>query len=156
MYGLKDITISSDEESIQKVSKHVQKVIIKNLYLMMGRELREVDEVPCGNIVAIGGLEQHCLRSATLSSTPFCPSFSDMYQQTTPILRVAIEPKHPSRIKDLARGLKLLNQADPCVEVIEQDNGEQILCTAGEVHLQRCLEDLVNLYAKCEVNFFLI
>lgn len=118
---------------------------------MMGRELNEVEQVPSGNIVAIGGLEQHCLRSATLSSTPFCPSFSDMYQQTKPIMRVAVETKQPSKIKDLTRGLKLLNQADPCVEIFVQENGENILCTAGEVHLQRCLEDLVNLYAKCEV-----
>lgn len=118
---------------------------------MMGRELESVDEVPCGNIVAIGGLEHHCIKSATLSSTPFCPAFTDMFLQTTPILRVAVEPKHPARLKDLERGLKLLNQADPCVEILVQENGENILCTAGEVHLQRCVEDLVNLFAKCEV-----
>lgn len=143
----------SDEETIQKISKQVQKVNISDLYLMMGRELIEVDEVPCGNIVAIGGLERHCLRTATLSSTPLCPSFSEMHQQTAPIMRVSVQPKNPSKIKDLERGLKLLNQADPCVEIVVEDNGEYILCTAGEVHLQRCIEDLVNLFAKCEVNF---
>lgn len=122
------------------------------MYLMMGRELEAVDEVPCGNIVAIGGLENVILKSATLSTTVFCPSFSDMFAQTTPIMRVAIEPKNPSKMKELLRGLKLLNQADPCVEVLVQENGEHILCTAGEIHLQRCLEDLVNLFAKVEVN----
>lgn len=148
----KQIDLVSDSECIQQVSKHVQKVTVSDLFLMMGRELDSVDEVPCGNIVAIGGLDKHCLKSATLASTAFCPSFSDMHVQTTPIMRVAIEPKHPSKIKDLARGLKLLNQADPCVEIVVQENGEHILCTAGEVHLQRCVEDLVNLFAKCEVN----
>jgi ribosome assembly protein 1 len=42
-------------------------------------------------------------------------------------------------------GFRLLNQADPCVEIKIQANGEHILCTAGEVHLQRCIEDLVQL-----------
>lgn len=119
---------------------------------MMGRDLEPIEEVPCGNIVAIGGLENLILKSATLSTTLFCPSFISLYLQTAPIVRVSIEPKNPSKIKDLLRGLKLLNQSDPCVEIYVQSNGEHILCTAGEVHLQRCIEDLVERFAKCEVN----
>lgn len=118
----------------------------------MGRELEPIDQVPCGNICAIGGLENIILKSATLSSTVYCPSFSDLYLQTTPIVRVSIEPKNPTKMKDLIKGLKLLNQSDPCVEIFVQQNGEHILCTAGEVHLQRCIEDLVQRFAKCEVN----
>ena len=38
------------------------------------------------------------------------------------------------------------------MEVIVQDNGEHILCTAGEVHLQRCVDDLVQRFAGVEVN----
>ena len=64
---------------------------------MMGRELQAMDEVPSGNIIALGGLESLVLKSATLSSTVYCPSFTDMFMQTTPILRVAIEPKHPCK-----------------------------------------------------------
>ena len=62
---------------------------------MMGRELEIIDQVPCGNIVAIGSLENLVLKSATLSNTLFCPSFTSMYLQTSPIVRVAIEPKNP-------------------------------------------------------------
>lgn len=42
----------------------------------------------------------------------------------------------------LVSGMRLLNQADPCVEVLIQETGEHVLVTAGEVHLQRCLDDL--------------
>lgn len=42
----------------------------------------------------------------------------------------------------LVKGMKLLNQADPCVQVLIQETGEHVLVTAGEVHLQRCLDDL--------------
>jgi ribosome assembly protein 1 len=47
-------------------------------------------------------------------------------------------------MKELIMGLKLLNQSDPCVEIMVQENGEHILCTAGEVHLQRCIDDLTQ------------
>ena len=42
----------------------------------------------------------------------------------------------------LVRGMKLLNQADPCVQVMVQESGEHVLVAAGEVHLQRCCDDL--------------
>lgn len=36
----------------------------------------------------------------------------------------------------LDRGLRLLNQADPCVEVMLQETGEHVILTAGELHLE--------------------
>lgn len=45
-------------------------------------------------------------------------------------------------MQKLVEGLRLLNQADPCVHVLVQETGEHVIITAGEVHLQRCLDDL--------------
>uniref|UniRef100_A0A672K6L0 Elongation factor-like 1 n=1 Tax=Sinocyclocheilus grahami TaxID=75366 RepID=A0A672K6L0_SINGR len=39
----------------------------------------------------------------------------------------------------LVRGMRLLNQANPCAEVLIQETGEHVLVTAGEVHLQRSI-----------------
>ncbi len=36
----------------------------------------------------------------------------------------------------LVEGLKLLNQADSCVEVLIQETGEHVIVTAGELHLE--------------------
>lgn len=47
--------------------------------------------------VGIGGLEDHVLKSATLSSDIACSSFSNMMFEAQPIVRVAVEPKHPSK-----------------------------------------------------------
>lgn len=55
-------------------------------------------------------------------------------------------------MKELVKGLRLLNQSDPCVEIYVQENGEHILCTAGEVHLQRCIDDLEQRFAMVPVN----
>ena len=47
-----------------------------------------------------------------------------------------------AEMKQLVHGLRLLNQSDPCVEILVQDTGEHIVIAAGEVHLQKCLDDL--------------
>ena len=36
----------------------------------------------------------------------------------------------------LIRGMKLLSQADPCVETFQQQTGEHVILTAGELHLE--------------------
>ena len=36
----------------------------------------------------------------------------------------------------LIQGLKLLAQADPCVETFQQQTGEHVILTAGELHLE--------------------
>ncbi|XP_015606637.1 elongation factor-like GTPase 1 [Cephus cinctus] len=135
-----------------KPGRHVTRVKIEKLYLLMGRELEPIDEVPAGNVFGIGGLDEHVLKTATLSTTVACPSFAELTSLTVPILRVALEPKHPNDLSKLINGLKLLNQADACAVVHIQETGEIVLNTAGEVHLERCLEDLKLRYAKVEVN----
>ncbi|KAI5101216.1 elongation factor-like GTPase 1 [Silurus meridionalis] len=138
-------------DSMPNVS-HMACCTLDRLYLLMGRELEELDEVPAGNVLGIGGMEEFILKSATISSTAACPPFTPLNFEATPIVRVAIEPKHPSEMPKLVRGMRLLNQADPCVEVLIQETGEHVLVTAGEVHLQRCLDDLRVRFAKIEIS----
>jgi ribosome assembly protein 1 len=68
-------------------------------------------------ILGIGGLEEHVLKSATLSNVIYCPSFTELQLMAVPILRVAVEPTKHSDLPALIKGLKLLNQADACVQV---------------------------------------
>ncbi|KAM3877344.1 elongation factor-like GTPase 1 [Diretmus argenteus] len=131
---------------------HLTSCSMESLYLLMGRELDELEEVPAGNVLGIGGLEECVLKSATLSTSPACPPFTPLNFEATPIVRVAIEPKHPSEMPKLVRGMRLLNQADPCAEVLIQETGEHVLVTAGEVHLQRCLDDLRDRFANIEIS----
>ncbi|XP_026303840.1 elongation factor-like GTPase 1 [Piliocolobus tephrosceles] len=100
----------------------------------------------------IGGLQDFVLKSATLCSLPSCPPFIPLNFEATPIVRVAVEPKHPSEMPQLVKGMKLLNQADPCVQILIQETGEHVLVTAGEVHLQRCLDDLKERFAKIHIS----
>jgi len=128
--------------------EHRTEIEIKELYLLMGRDIIPVDEVPAGNIFGIGGLSHVVYKTATISSTPFAPVFSVMHFSAAPIIRIAIEPRDASHLPNLIFGLQLLNLNDPSVVVSTQESGEQIILTAGEVHAERCLKDLEELYAR--------
>jgi len=41
-----------------------------------------------------------------------------------------------AEMSKLVEGLRLLNQADPCVETLVQATGEHVILTAGELHLE--------------------
>lgn len=136
----------------ESMQKHVQQAEIQSLYLMMGQGLTPVPSATAGNIVAIQGLGQHILKSATLSSTKNCYPFASMMFQVSPTLRVAIEPSDPMDMNALMQGLRLLNRADPFVEVSVSSRGEHVLAAAGEVHLERCIKDLKERFAKVSLQ----
>ena len=49
----------------------------------------------------------------------------------------------------LVKGLKLLSQADPCVETFQQQTGEHVILTAGELHLEvRPFSSLLSIRVK--------
>ncbi|KAI9090463.1 hypothetical protein DFS34DRAFT_371598 [Phlyctochytrium arcticum] len=131
---------------------HRTEIVVESLYLMMGRELQALQEVPAGNVFGIGGLGEHILKTGTLSSTLSCPSFGSVSTSASPIVRVALEPVNANEMQQLVEGLRQLNQADPCVEVLLQDSGEHVIVCAGELHLERCLTDLRERFAKIDIQ----
>ena len=52
----------------------------------------------------------------------------------------------------MIRGLRLLEQADPAVVYEQLESGEHVILTAGELHLERCLKDLRERFAKCDIQ----
>ncbi|WFD01413.1 Cytoplasmic GTPase/eEF2-like protein (ribosomal biogenesis) [Malassezia obtusa] len=138
---------------------HIRPIRIEALYMMMGRELLAVQRVPAGNLFAIRGLDGTVLRNGTLIRLPGtegAPSevvnLAGVRRTAAPIVRVALEPKSPADMPKLVEGLRLLNQADPCVEVAVQGNGEHVIMTAGELHLERCMKDLRERFARCKIQ----
>jgi ribosome assembly protein 1 len=130
-----------------------QKVKVTALYLMMGRSLEPLTSVPAGVVFGIGGLEGHILKSGTLcSQLPGSVNLAGIQMGTEPIVRVALEPENPYDLDKMIKGLKLLVQSDPCVEYEQLPSGEHVILTAGELHLERCLKDLKERFAKCEIQ----
>ncbi|OJT13621.1 Ribosome assembly protein 1 [Trametes pubescens] len=147
---------------------HVVPARVEELYTMMGRELVPVDSVRAGNVFAVRGLEGKVWRSATvcapsthgvdeakpdLEGAKDClVNMAGVIRYAAPIVRVALEPEHPADMPKLIRGLKLLSQSDPCVETFQQQTGEHVILTAGELHGERCIRDLKERFAKIEIH----
>ena len=56
----------------------LRKVTARGLFLMMGKGLEELEEVPSGNLLAIYGVDEAVLRSATLSTSEFSTSLNPL------------------------------------------------------------------------------
>ena len=110
-----------------------EEIVVEELYLMMGQGMFRVKEVPAGNILAVGGLDRHVLKSATLSSSKMCAPFGNMMFQVAPIVKVAVEPESVADMPALVEGLRLLNRSDAFVEVGLMETGEHVIAAAGEV-----------------------
>lgn len=132
--------------------EELEPVDIKRIYLMMGRNFEPLDEAHAGMIVGIWGLQKYVLKTATLSSSKMCPPFSGLDILAPPVLRVAVQPANIDDMPKLVKGLKLLNQVDSCVQIMIQETGEHVLCVLGEVHLEKCITDLISIFSKIELN----
>lgn len=148
-----EISVLGPKYDPESPDQYTQTATITGLYLFMGRELVPLDSCPSGNIVGIRGLAGKLLKNGTLVQKGITGvNLAGANLQTPPIVRVAIEPANPMEMNKLVKGLKLLNHADPCVETYVEDSGEHILCTAGELHLERCLKDLRERFAGIELT----
>lgn len=117
-----------------------KKVVVTELYILLGRELVSVDFVEAGNLCGIGGVDL-IPRRGTLSSDLDLFPFVER-PVTEPIVRNSVEPVHPRDLTELRTALHFLTSSDSCVQVKIQENGEIVLITAGDVHLAKCMEDL--------------
>lgn len=64
---------------------------IENLFVFMGSTLECLDEVPAGNIVGIGGLDDILIKTGTLTTDPSCPNFLGMKFISQGLVKVCIE-----------------------------------------------------------------
>ncbi|KAI1373439.1 P-loop containing nucleoside triphosphate hydrolase protein [Hypoxylon crocopeplum] len=134
-------------------SPEPQEVTVTALYMLMGRNLESLDSVPAGVVFGIGGLDGHILKSGTLcSQLEGSVNLAGVSMIGKPIVRVALEPVNPADLDKMIEGLKLLVRSDPCAEYEQFESGEHVLLTAGELHLERCLTDLKERFAKCDIQ----
>ncbi|KAI9846996.1 MAG: Cytoplasmic GTPase/eEF2-like protein (ribosomal biogenesis) [Sclerophora amabilis] len=130
-----------------------RKATITALYLLMGRGLEPLTSVPAGVVFGVEGLEGHILKSGTLcTQLPGAVNLAGVSIASQPIVRVALEPTNPSDLDKMITGLRLLEQSDPCAEYEVLESGEHVILTAGELHLERCLKDLRERFARCEIQ----
>jgi len=115
---------------------------IQRTILMMGRYTEPIEDVPCGNICGLVGVDQFLVKTGTLSTLATAHNMKQMKFSVSPVVRVAVEPKDPQHLPKLVEGLKRLAKSDPMVLTLTEESGEHIVAGAGELHLEICLKDL--------------
>ncbi|KAK2748121.1 Cytoplasmic GTPase/eEF2-like protein (ribosomal biogenesis) [Myotisia sp. PD_48] len=134
-------------------SPEPQKVTVKALYLLMGRSLENLTSVPAGVVFGIAGIERQIMKTGTLcSQLEGAVNLAGVALSHPPIVRVALEPVNPGDLGKMINGLKMLERSDPCAQYEVLPSGEHVILTAGELHLERCLKDLRERFAKCDIQ----
>lgn len=116
---------------------------VQRCVLMMGRYQEAVEDMPCGNVCGLVGVDKYIVKSATITDdgeTPY--PLRDMKYSVSPVVRVAVQAKNPADLPKLVEGLKRLSKSDPLVICSIEESGEHIVAGAGELHLEICLKDL--------------
>jgi elongation factor 2 len=92
--------------------KNIQRTI-----LMMGRYTEPIENVPCGNICGLVGVDQFLVKTGTITTFEHAHNMKVMKFSVSPVVRVAVEPKNPADLPKLVEGLKRLSKSDPMVQV---------------------------------------
>ncbi|KAF0921027.1 hypothetical protein E2562_038229 [Oryza meyeriana var. granulata] len=119
--------------------KTVQRTVI-----WMGKKQESVDDVPCGNTVAMVGLDQFITKNATLSNEKAVDAhpIKAMKFSVSPVVRKSVACKNASELPKLVEGLKRLAKSDPLVVCTIEESGEHVIAGVGQLHLEICLKDL--------------
>jgi elongation factor 2 len=120
---------------------------IQRTILMMGRYIEPIEDVPCGNICGLVGVDQFLVKGGTISTFKEAHNLKVMKFSVSPVVRVAVECKNASELPKLVEGLKRLAKSDPMVQCTNEESGEHIIAGAGELHLEICLKDLEEEHA---------
>jgi len=127
--------------------KNIQRTVI-----MMAGKVEAVPDVPCGNTVGLIGVDQYLLKQGTITSEEDAHNIRVMKYSVSPVVRVAVDVKNAADLPKLVEGLKKLSKSDPLVLCYTEESGEHIIAGCGELHLEICLKDLIEEYAKCDLK----
>merc|ERR1711937_710175 len=123
---------------------------IQRTVLMMGRTTEQIADVPCGNTVALVGVDGYILKSGTITTIEDAHNIADMKYSVSPVVKVSVKVKDGKDLPKLVEGLKKLSKSDPLVVCTTEESGEHVIAGCGELHVEICLKDLREEYAQCE------
>eukprot|EP00796_Vickermania_ingenoplastis_P005019 gene5015-3614_t len=115
---------------------------VQRTVLMMGRYQEAVEDMPCGNVCGLVGVDKYIVKSATITDDGETPTPQGHEVLRLPCRACGRGGEEPSDLPKLVEGLKRLAKSDPLVVCSIEESGEHIVAGAGELHLEICLKDL--------------
>lgn len=124
---------------------------IQKTCVWMGSTDESIPDCPAGNTVALAGVDKFIVKTCTITDAGVrdAHNIRDMAFTVSPVVSVAVTCKNPADLPKFTRGLELLTKSDPlCVVKHEAETSEIVISGAGELHLEICIHDLREFYAK--------
>jgi len=121
---------------------------VQRTVVMMGRHVEAVTDCPCGNTIALVGIDECMIKGGTITDIDTAYPIQTMKFSVFPVLSVAVSPQKKEDLPKLVAGLKHLMTSDPCVVCRVSECGEHIVEATGELHLEISLKDLEEVYAQ--------
>jgi len=115
--------------NMAKQKQRVQQVLIYN-----GIKPEQMEELPCGNVIAISGVTGEAGETITLEpETPF----EEMKYIFEPVITKSISVPKPQDLPKLIEVLKKVAKEDPSIKIqINEETGENLISGMGELHLE--------------------
>jgi elongation factor 2 len=115
--------------NMAKQKQRVQQVLIYN-----GIKPEQMDELPCGNVLAIAGVTGEAGETITLEPET---TFEEMKHIFEPVITKSIRVPKAQDLPKLIEVLKKVAKEDPSVRVqINEETGENLISGMGELHLE--------------------
>jgi elongation factor 2 len=115
--------------NLGKIKQRVQQVLIYN-----GVKPEQMDELPCGNVLAIAGI--NAAPGETVTESPETP-FEEMKNIFEPVITKSISVPKPQDLPKLIDVLKKVAKEDPSIRIkINEETGENLISGMGELHLE--------------------
>ncbi len=115
--------------NLAKAKQRVQQVLIYN-----GVKPEQMDELPCGNVLAIAGI--NAAPGETVTESPETP-FEEMKNIFEPVITKSISVPKPQDLPKLIDVLKKVAKEDPSIRIkINEETGENLISGMGELHLE--------------------
>lgn len=125
-------TISKGMSAYLNMAKQAAR--IQQVFVMNGAKREIVDNVPCGNIVAVGGLKSYPGETITEEQSEPFEKISHIFE---PVVTKAIEAKNPADLPKLIDVLRIIGKEDPSIKIeINEETGEHLMHGMGELHLE--------------------
>lgn len=141
------------------------KIKVDGIFQFKGRELVSLTEASAGMVIGIqsNAFNYLMLKTATIADPRLFPDTGSngmmisltheaSHLNLPPLLHSTLEPTNFRDLNKLIRGIKRLNLSDPNVRGYVNENGEVILETSGELHLERCVKDLKERFANVDMS----
>jgi elongation factor 2 len=107
---------------------------IQQALIYSGIKPEQVEEIPAGNVLALGGISGEAGETITLEpETPF----EELKHIFEPVITKSIRVQKPGDLPKLIEVLRKVGKEDPSVKIeINEETGESLISGMGELHLE--------------------